>query len=213
MIEYIALTNFFSFKERTEFSLKATKEKPRGTFSGEDWWTEIDGVKLLKAAFLLGNNGSGKTNFLNGLSVLNELITVNRNSKASSRFRLPNVPFLLSEETKNAPSAIEVAFHTAGYRYSYYISWKPDYIVEERLVRQEGKKKQKAIFSRKFSNEKDIVVVSFPKGTTITAPVQELINQNILKNSSVISIYDNKNFECRTFVMSIIISGMLTYGM
>lgn len=28
MIEYIALTNFFSFKERTEFSLKATKEKP-----------------------------------------------------------------------------------------------------------------------------------------------------------------------------------------
>ena len=30
----------------------------------------------------------------------------------------------------------------------------------------------------------------------ITSPVQELINQNILKYSSVISIYDNKNFEC-----------------
>ena len=196
MIEYIALTNFFSFKERTEFSLKATKEKPRGTFTGEDWWTEVDSVKLLKAAFLLGNNGSGKTNFLNGLSVLNELITVNRNSKTSSRFRLPNVPFLLSEETKNAPSAIEVAFHTAGYRYTYYISWKPDYIVEERLLRKEGKKKEKSIFTREFSKEKDIVIVSFPKGTTITAPVQELINQNILKYSSVVSIYDNKNFEC-----------------
>ena len=130
MIEYIALTNFFSFKERTEFSLKATKEKPRGTFSGEDWWTDIDGIKLLKAAFLLGNNGSGKTNFLNGLSVLNELITVNRNSKTSARYRLPNVAFRLSDETKNAPSAIEVAFHTAGYRYTYYISWKTEYIVE-----------------------------------------------------------------------------------
>ena len=196
MIEYIALTNFFSFKERTEFSLKATKEKPRGTFSGEDWWTEIDGVKLLKATFLLGNNGSGKTNFLNGLSVLNELVTVNRNSKTSSRFRLPDVPFLLSEETKNAPSAIEVAFHTEGYRYTYYISWKSDYIVEERLLRQEGKKREKTIFTREFSKEKDIVIVTFPKGTTITAPVQELINQNILKYSSVISIYDNKNFEC-----------------
>ena len=44
MIEYIALTNFFSFKERTEFSLKATKEKPRGTLSGEDWWTKVDGT-------------------------------------------------------------------------------------------------------------------------------------------------------------------------
>lgn len=103
MIEYIALTNFFSFKERTEFSLKATKEKPRGTLSGEDWWTEVEGTKLLKAVFLLGNNGSGKTNFLNGLSVLNELITVNRNSKNPSRYRLPAVPFLLSDETKKCP--------------------------------------------------------------------------------------------------------------
>lgn len=196
MIEHIALTNFFSFKERTEFSLKATKEKPRGTFSGEDWWTEIDGVKLLKAAFLLGNNGSGKTNFLNGLSVLNMLVTVNHNSKLASRYRLPDVQFLLSEETKNAPSAIEVVFHTAGFRYTYFISWSVDYIVEERLLRQEGKKKEKLIFTREFSKEKDIVVVSFPKGTTIPVTVQELINQNILKYSSVISIYDNKNFEC-----------------
>ena len=196
MIEYIALTNFFSFKERTEFSLKATKEKPRGTFSGEDWWTNIDGIKLLKAAFLLGNNGSGKTNFLNGLSVLNELVTVNRNSKLASRYRLPDVQFLLSEETKNSPSSIEVAFHTAGFRYTYFISWTVDYIIEERLLRQEGKKKEKLIFIREFSKEKDIVVVSFPKGTTIPIPVQELINQNILKYSSVISIYDNKNFEC-----------------
>ena len=196
MIEYIALTNFFSFKERTEFSLKATKEKPRGTFTGKDWWTEVDGVKLLKATFLLGNNGSGKTNFLNGLSVLNELVTVNRNSKMSSRYRLPNVPFLLSDETKNAPSEIEVAFHTAGYRYTYYISWKADYIVEEQLSRQEGKKKEKLIYTRSFSKDKDIVLVSYPKQTTIPVPVQELISQNILKYSSVISIYDNKNFEC-----------------
>ena len=196
MIEYLALTNFFSFKERTEFSLKATKEKPRGTFSEKDWWTEVDGVKLLKATFLLGNNGSGKTNFLNGLSVLNELVTVNRNSKMSSRYRLPNVPFLLSEETKNAPSEIEVAFHTAGYRYTYFISWKADYIVEERLNRQEGKKKEKLIYARSFSKDKDIVLVSYPKRTTIPVSVQELISQNILKYSSVISIYDNKNIEC-----------------
>ena len=65
MIEYIALTNFLSFKDRTLLNFKATKEKPRGALSGEDWWTEIDGSKILKIAFLLGNNGSGKTNFLN----------------------------------------------------------------------------------------------------------------------------------------------------
>lgn len=196
MIEYIALTNFFSFKERTEFSLKATKEKPRGTLPGEEWWTKVDGIKLLKAVFLLGNNGSGKTNFLNALSVLNEFITVNRNSKNPYRYRLPAVPFLLSEDVKNAPSSIEVAFHTAGYCYTYFISWLPDYIVSEKLLRKEGKRKENPIFIREFSKEKDIVVVTFPKGSTISAPVQEIINQNILRYSSVISLYDSMNFEC-----------------
>lgn len=196
MIEYIALTNFLSFRERTVFSLKATKEKPRGTLTGEDWWTEIGGTKLLKTAFLLGNNGSGKTNFLNGLSVLNELITVSRESKLASRYRLPDMTFKLAEETKNAPSVIETAFHTTGYRYTYFISWTTDHIVEERLLRQEGKKKEHVIYTRGFSDEKDIVMVSFPQSTTIPESVQELINQNILKNASVISIYDNKNFEC-----------------
>ena len=183
MIEYIALTNFFSFKERTEFSLKATKEKPRGTFSGEDWWTDIDGIKLLKAAFLLGNNGSGKTNFLNGLSVLNELITVNRNSKTSARYRLPNVAFRLSDETKNAPSAIEVAFHTAGYRYTYYISWKTEYIVEEPLA-------SSPLYS----------LIRFPSLCRIVPAVLFSMTRTnsgaFMKYSSVVSIYDNKNFEC-----------------
>lgn len=196
MIEYIALTNFLSFKERTEFNLRATKEKPRGTLTGEDWWTDVDGTKILKAVFLLGNNGSGKTNFLNCLSVLNELITVSKESKVSTRYQLPNMTFKLSEETNNTPSAIEVAFHTEGFRYTYFISWSPDHIVEERLIRQEGKKKEKIIYTRGFSEDKDIVVVDFPKNTTITTTIQKLINQNILKNSSVISIYDSKNFEC-----------------
>lgn len=196
MIEYIALTNFLSFKDRTEFNMRATKEKPRGSLYAQDWWTEIDGMKILKASFLLGNNGSGKTNFLNSLSVLSELVTVNRNSKASFRYRLPYVSFLLSEKTKIAPSEIEVAFHTAGYRYIYYISWTTDHIVEEHLSKQEGKKKEKQIYTRCFSTEKDIVEVSFPPKTSVPVHVQNLIKENIIKNSSVISIYDNKNFEC-----------------
>lgn len=104
--------------------------------------------------------------------------------------------FKLSEETKNATSAIEVAFHTAGYRYTYFISWNRDHIAEERLIRQEGKKKEKTIYTRGFSEDKDIAEVNFPNNSSIAAPVREIINQNILKNSSVISIYDSKNFEC-----------------
>ena len=196
MIEYIALTNFLSFKDRTILNFKATKEKPRGALSGEDWWTEIDGSKILKIAFLLGNNGSGKTNFLNSISVLNEIITINHQSKSSIRNRLPRVSFKLSHETENAPSIIEVAFYTGGYRYIYYVSWNSDYISEESLKRQIGKRKEKTIFERTFDEDKDITIVRFPEKSIVPEAAQAIITENVLKNSSVISIYDNKNFEC-----------------
>lgn len=196
MIEYIALTNFLSFRDRTVLNLKATKEKPRGSLTASDWWTEIYKTKLLKATFLLGNNGSGKTNFLNGLSVLHDLIVVNRNSKSASSYELPNVRFELSDETKNAPSTIDVAFYTMGYRYRYSISWTPDCIVNETLYRQQGSKKEKTIYERRYDQVKDLVVVDFPKHGAIPFNIQKLIQENILKSSSVISIYDNKNFEC-----------------
>lgn len=196
MIEYIALTNFLSFKDRTLLNFKATKEKPRGALSGEDWWTEIDGSKILKIAFLLGNNGSGKTNFLNSISVLNEIITINHQSKSSIRNRLPRVSFKLSHETENAPSIIEVAFYTGGYRYIYYVSWNSDYISEESLKRQIGKRKEKIIFERSFDTDKDITIVKFPEKSIVPGAAQAIITENVLKNSSVISIYDNKNFEC-----------------
>ena len=196
MIESIALTNFLSFKERTEFNLKATKEKPRGTLSDNDWWTEIGGAKLLKAVFMLGNNGSGKTNFLSCLSVLNELITVSRKSKSPIRYQLPDLSFKLSDETKNAPSTIEIVFHTAGFRYIYYICWDADHIVSESLSKQEGRRKERRLYNREYAEDRGIVVVTFPEKTTIPQDIQELIRQNILNNTSVISIYDNKNFEC-----------------
>ncbi|MBO2524114.1 MAG: hypothetical protein CW341_00180 [Bacteroidetes bacterium] len=196
MIEYIALTNFLSFRDRTELKMKATKEKPRGSLSASDWWTEINKTKLLKVAFLLGNNGSGKTNFLNGISVLHDLVIVNRNSKSASRNRLPNMSFELSDETKNAPSTIDVAFYTEGFRYRYSISWTPDCIVSEALHRQLGSKKEKTLYERGYDQEKDLAVVTFPGRGVIPVAIQRLIQENILKNTSVISIYDSKNFEC-----------------
>ena len=196
MIEYIALTNFLSFKDRTEISLKATKEKPRGALSENDWWTSIDGHKILKTAFLLGNNGSGKTNFLNSLSMLNDFITNKRTSKSATRQKLVDLSFKFSPETIGKPSTIEIAFYTCGFRYEYLISWDIDHICNETLYRQEGKKQKHNIFNRTYDNHKELVTVEFPKKTTISTEAQNIIVQNVLKNTSVVSVYDSKNFEC-----------------
>ena len=74
------------------------------------------------------------------------------------------------------------------------------------------RKREINLYSRVLQG-KDIVVVSYPKNTTISGPVQELINQNILKYSSVISIYDSKILSAKIFATFIIIFAMLTYGM
>ena len=129
MIEFIALTNFFSFKERTEFSLKATKEKPRGTFSGEDWWTEVDGVKLLKAAFLLGNNGSGKTNL--GLAIFDIVMTLTDNPVDLKQMDIGS--FLNGDGDKDH-AVFEYEFQQNGriIRYEYHKT-DPTKIIFERL--------------------------------------------------------------------------------
>ncbi len=196
MIESIALTNFLSFKERTHFSFKPTKEKKRGTLESEDWWTEINGVKLLKTAIILGNNGSGKTNFLNFFSVINDLVTVYRESKSSARYNLPAVSYVLSNETKEKTSIIEVVFHTNGHRYCYYIEWNADHIFKETLSLQDIRKKEVILYIRKHDEDKDVVIIDYPSKSPIPIDVQELIKLNVLKSTSVISIYDNKNFEC-----------------
>lgn len=196
MIESIALTNFLSFKERTEFSFKATKEKPRGALTDSDWWTSVDGTKILKTAFLLGNNGSGKTNFLNCFSLLNDLLTNKRSSKSSFNNKLPDVSFKLSDTTAGKPSTIETVFHTNGLRYSYLIRWNADHICNETLTRQEGKRQLRTVYEREYDEQREIVVITFPDRTSVTEEVKGIIRLNVLKNTSVISVFDSKNFEC-----------------
>lgn len=196
MIESITLTNFLSFKDRTEFSFKATKEKPRGSLVGTDWWTDIGGTKILKTMFLFGNNGAGKTNFLNCFSLLNDLLTNKRASKSSLSNKLPDVSFKLSESTTGEPTSIEVVFHINDLRYSYLIRWNPDHICKEILIRQEGKKRPRTVYDREYDEGKEIVVISFPDKTSVTEDVKGIIRLNVLKNTSVISVFDSKNFEC-----------------
>lgn len=67
MLTKMYLTNFLSFKERTEFDFTASKYAILGK-------TNVYKNEILKGALLIGPNASGKSNALKGISFIIEMI-------------------------------------------------------------------------------------------------------------------------------------------
>lgn len=63
MLAKMYLTNFLSFKERTEIDLTASKYSILGK-------TNVYKSEILKGALFIGPNASGKSNALKGLSFI-----------------------------------------------------------------------------------------------------------------------------------------------
>ena len=63
MLTKMYLTNFLSFKERTEFDFTASKYSILGK-------TNVYENEILKGALLIGPNASGKSNVLKGISFI-----------------------------------------------------------------------------------------------------------------------------------------------
>ena len=69
MLKKMYLTNFMSFKERTEFDFTASKYSILGGKNVSD-------NNVLKGALLIGPNASGKSNVLKGLSFIIKMIII-----------------------------------------------------------------------------------------------------------------------------------------
>lgn len=194
MIEQIVLKNFLSFKDETVFDFTATMEKPRKGFEFMKWYEDVNRKKILKFQFLFGNNATGKSNFIVALTAVKDIICSRKTSKSSDEDKLPDSYFKLSSETIDKPSLITITFHTVGIRYTYFVSFCNNTIIKETLTKQVGSRKPVDIYIRTFNEEKDLVEVTFPSNA-ISKEAQSVINQSVIKNTSVVSIYDEKNFE------------------
>lgn len=195
MIEAITLYNFLSFKEKTEFSFIASSEKSKKGFEHIEWFTNINNKKILKTLFLFGNNGTGKSNFLSAINIIRLLVCRRKSSKSDSKNELPDTFFRFSSQTIDKPSKISVVFHIGTNRYIYNVSWNQSVILEESLFLLNKRNKEDLVFSRTHNLEKDIVDVIFPKKSSCPTSSQQIIKENVIANTSVISLYDEKNIE------------------
>lgn len=106
--------NCLSFKEMAEFSMLASKDK-----TNEDSNTFLfNGSRFLKSAAIYGANGSGKTNFVQAIDFMRDLVL------GISPVR--NYAYRLDKTMKEEPSFFEVIFikDDKRYRYGFELSRK-----------------------------------------------------------------------------------------
>lgn len=129
LIEF-KIANFRSIGEEQILSLiPATmqKEYPENIFLRNNH-------SALNAIAIYGANGSGKSNLLLAINLLDRMLHVS--ARTSSTTKLPYDPFLLKGELKNMPTLLEITFILNDCKYRYGFSYLEDRISKEWLHRK-----------------------------------------------------------------------------
>jgi len=197
MLESLTLENFLSFRDRTVFDFTATAEKPKAGYEHIEWFTQSNKKKLLKTVFLFGNNGAGKSNFLNALTLLRLFVLNRRESKTAVTEELPSMQFRFESKCRQKSSFISVVFHVEKIRYTYTLEWDSKTIHSEVLTKQIGRKDNELVFERGFDSSRDVVEITFNDKCKLSDDTKRIIRENVIRNTTVISVYDNKNFEAQ----------------
>jgi AAA15 family ATPase/GTPase len=120
MLVYFAIENFFSIRDRLEFSLvpSAFFKEAADTLIAAD---AVPSGKLLPSAVIYGPNASGKSNIIAALSFMRAAV-INSHTLGSPEGGVPRVSFALNKEFSEKPSTFELEFILEDVRFQYGFS-------------------------------------------------------------------------------------------
>ena len=154
MLLRFVVSNFLSIREELEFTM-FPYTKLRGH---TDHIYKTPKVDLLKASAIYGAKGSGKSNFVEALQYLQDIV-LNENNRLKHR---PTY-FRLAKSTMSSPSKFEIEFKINSNYYSYGLSLFGSEILEEWLYSiAPNTGTEKLLFSRK-KNEQDEIELDVAK--------------------------------------------------
>ncbi len=136
------IENFRSIAERKRmvFTPTSIKDKPSSNIAIKD------NVKYLRTTAIYGANSSGKSNFIQGISRMSNLVRTS--VKMNDNEDLFYDPFLLNKTNANKPTLYEAEFLANGICYCYGFSNTEKQICEEWLIRKEKSGKKNRLFIR-----------------------------------------------------------------
>jgi len=149
LIEF-SVENFLSFKERAVLSMVASS---RDKSFRENVICSAQGTEfnLLKCAAIYGPNASGKSNFIEAMNLMEDIIS--QPAEVEKDFASKIIPFKPDPEYRKKPSTFEIFFLQEGVRYQYGFSLDSKVVHEEWLYSY-PKKQQRLLFERLFIPEK-----------------------------------------------------------
>ncbi len=124
MLLEFACSNHKSIRNEVLFSTLAGKDN-----TYEDKTYEMDGVRVLKAAVIYGANGSGKSNFIDAISFVRNLVVNSINHQPGQGIR--QLPHKLDGFDRE--SSYKIQFVTKGIRYVFGFSLKNMLVSDEYL--------------------------------------------------------------------------------
>ncbi|MCC8070280.1 MAG: AAA family ATPase [Bacteroidales bacterium] len=189
MVQNITISNFFSIREPLEVSFEASKEKQYS----EDWIIKIGNFRLLKAILLYGANGSGKTNLLCALDFLRHTIL---NVPAEADQDLNYMRFALDPTYRHKNTEFDLHFFIGGTRYRYRLELTPKRILEEELRVYHNGNLSRAVYTRKFNEDKGVNIVRFGTWMTLSPKDRKTIEEATTANLSVLTAFITRNISC-----------------
>ncbi len=123
------VTNFRSIYNTQTLSLVADSEEER-VDSNTCSVGFSDLPRLVKSAVIYGPNAAGKSHLIRAIGFMQEFV---KNSANNSDESIDVKPFMLHENSKNAPSEFELIFIQEGMRYQYGFAVTPKRVMQEWL--------------------------------------------------------------------------------
>jgi AAA15 family ATPase/GTPase len=193
MIESILIKNFLSIKETMEFKFVGTREKDKFNDSYSSWYEQCGDKKLSKLVFILGNNAAGKTNFINAVRTMRQLV-VNKPTERDEP--LEYMPFLLDSSSRFEVTTFGMVFYVDDNRYIYNVSYDEDIIHEESLS-MSRKSRIITVYNRTYDDKKHLSKVEFYPECELPKDEQYLLQRQTTTNTSVLASFWAMNLSSR----------------
>ncbi len=142
MLLRLKIRNFLSFHDETVFDMFPNQKRENFT---HHIYAESE-IPLLKLAAIYGANGSGKSNFLEAVKILREIVV---NKDFLKTFPIQLKKFRLGGPTNTDPICFSVEFLSSGKYYKYSVEINNTEIDKEELhLSGLGKKNDELLFRR-----------------------------------------------------------------
>ena len=180
MIIDFSVANFRSFRDQTQFSLKAdaSKSKMDNTFNAHSTGNSL---QLLKTAVIYGANASGKSNFIRSFLAFTLLIKNSHKFTIDHTQIFPYEPYELDINTQNAPVQFKIGFILNQVKYEYEIAYGKNRVTFEKL-NFSPKGQVSNLYTRVISEKEDYDTIELGKNL-----IDKKVNKKIFKNQLYLS--------------------------